>query len=400
MPSEHLEKIFHDVYHRKVELLLNGLRLTQQFIDEIRNYTPNFYRGRKGGAGPAGGRYFFFKETGSVVNVALWGPQSEHSYLELIGILGKNNNNLEYITCKIQNAQSKNSYSVDLIPIPTNYNEKRNLNSSFNKQIALIHGTSCLASTIIQKCRYWGEKTACAFCGIEYSLQEGATIEKKSSEQLIRAIRDARKFSLCNHITLTMGTLSKPDKGAENYIEIVSSIKKKYPNLPIHIQIEPFDDIDKLFILKKVGVDTIGVHLEIPNDQLRKNYCPGKSETSRSTYEKFWKKCIEIFGRGQVSTFVLLGFGENNQETIRYNTKLIKMGVIPNIMPVRYIMGTNLEYKPISLANLIEIYDSAAESLLNYQLDPHLNKAGCIRCMGCSAIIDAYDYHKVRHQNK
>ncbi len=384
------------IYHWKIVLLLNGLRITQKFLDKIQQYESDFNKGRKGGAGPAGGRYFMF-ENGSLANVALWGPQSEQSHLLLQDISGYNESNPQNLKCTILNTETQGKFILDLIPVPIKYNTSENLNGTTNKQIALVHGDNCLASTVVQKCRYWEENNACAFCGIEFSLQDGSTIEKKTPEQLIHAINSASEQNLCSHMTLTMGTLSKSDKGAEDYFEIVSKIKQQYPELPIHIQIEPFDDISKLNALKNAGVDTIGVHLEIPDDAIRKKYCPGKFATPREVYEKFWLEAVEVFGKGQVSTFIILGFGESVEDTISYMDYLVKLGVIPNIMPVRYILGTELDYKPINLHDLVRVYDSVAEAFLRYGLDPHNNKAGCIKCRGCSAIMDAYDYHKKTH---
>ncbi|MHA1109636.1 MAG: radical SAM protein [Promethearchaeota archaeon] len=393
------ENILKDIYHRKVNLLLNGLRITQKFLDTVKQFSEGeWVKGRKAGAGPAGGRYFLF-ENGSVANAGLWGSQSEQSYLLLEQVTGYSSKHPKNLVCTIRNTKTDTSFELELIPTPEEYNNAENLSGTINKQVALVHGANCLASTIVQKCRYWGEKKACAFCGIELSLNDNTTIEKKSSDQLLHAIFDASKQGLCDHMTLTMGTLTNEDKGAENYIEVVSSIKKKYPDLPIHIQIEPFDDIGRLADLKRSGVDTIGVHLEIPNDSLREKYCPGKFETPRSTYEEFWKKSVEIFGRAQVSTFILVGFGESVEELIEYCDTLIKIGVVPNVMPVRFIVGTGLEYYPTSYEDLIKLYDSIAFSFIKHKTDPHSNKAGCIRCMGCSAIIDAYDFHKTSHHN-
>ncbi|TFG19738.1 MAG: radical SAM protein [Promethearchaeota archaeon] len=388
-----------DIYLQKVDLLLSGLRITQKFLDTIKQYSDvEWQRGRKGGAGPAGGRYFLFKN-GSVVNAGLWGSQSEQSHLLLEDVRGYSTINPSNLIVTVRNSKINQIFEVELIPTPEKYNSGENLSGTVNKQIALVHGTTCLASTIVQKCRYWGEKKACAFCGIEFSLDDKTTIEKKSSEQLLHAISGATAQGLCDHMTLTMGTLSLEDKGAEKYIEIVLSIKKQYPNLPIHIQIEPFEDISKLMELKKAGVDTIGIHLEIPNDLLREKNCPGKFETPRSAYEEFWKKSVDIFGRTQVSTFILVGFGEPLEELIEYCDKLIEIGVVPNVMPVRHIVGTNLDYHPISYDDLVLLYDSIAFSFLKHNMDPRTNKAGCIRCMGCSAIIDAFDYHKNAHHN-
>lgn len=388
--SDFLKKI----YHRKVDLLINGLCIGEHFHESIAKFGTHFEKGRKGGAGPAGGRYFIF-ENDSPVNVSLWGSASEKSYLILEEAIRIDPKNERYIYCRIHNQNTDIDYDdIRLIPIPEEYNDGQNIDGLLNKQVALVHGTSCLASTIVQRCKYWRDGMQCAFCGIELSLNSGATIAKKSAEQLINSIKKARTMGMAEHMTLTSGTLEYGNKGIDNYIDIVSKIKKIYPEIPIHIQIEPVENIELLENLKNAGVNTIGIHLEIPNDELRKLYCPGKSVLSKNDFEKFWKEAIRVFGKAQVSTFILIGFDENIDELISYVDKIISWGVIPVIVPVRYIIGTKLDTKKNQLADTLKIYDAVGESFINYNLNPLKNIAGCVRCSGCSAIQDVYIYKK------
>lgn len=389
MSSEKLKVI----YLKKIDLLANGLKISEIFYESIKKFGVVFSKGRMGGAGPAGGRYFLF-ENESLVNVPLLGSKSEKSYLVLREIVREDPNKKGYYYCRILNEKTGESYDdLRLVPSPDEYNTTENEGGLLNKQIALVHGTSCLASTIVQKCKHWREGKQCQFCGIELNLKNGKTTKWKTAEQLIDAIESAKNYDLCDHITLTAGTLDTEDKGAENYIEVVSKIKNKFPDLPVHIQIEAFMDDTLLKRMKEVGVDTIGIHLEIPDDDLRKKYCPGKAETPREVFEDLWKKGVEIFGKGQVSTFILIGFDENIDKLIEYIDKIISWGVVPNIMPVRQILNTNLDVKLTNYEDMQRINSAAAESFIRHGLNPLKNKAGCIRCSGCSAINDAYKYY-------
>ncbi len=389
-------EILENIYHRKVELLLFGLKISDKFYNSVQKFNIEFNKGRKGGAGPAGGRYFIFNND-SVVNVPLWGSESEKSYLVLEEISHEDEKREGYFYCIIKNEKTGEFYkNIRLIPLPIKYNNQENLNDTINKQIALVHGTSCLASTIVQRCVYWKEGKQCNFCGIELSLKDKATIGKKTGEQLVSAIKSAKEENFCEHMTLTSGTLNTPDKGAKYYIKVVKEIKKNFPNLPIHIQIEPFEPIELLKELKISGVDTIGIHFEIINDKLRSIHCPGKFKISKSTFEKFWQKSVEIFGEGQVSTFILVGFEEKIQEVTKYIEKIISLGVIPFIVPVRSIPGTKLIKKPIIKEEIIKIYDSVSNILLKYGLNPLVNKAGCVKCGGCSALFDAYNFNYLK----
>ncbi|GAJ25050.1 unnamed protein product, partial [marine sediment metagenome] len=181
--------------------------------------------------------------------------------------------------------------------------------------------------------RFWACGEACKFCGIELSLESGATIEEKNAQQMSEVIAVAKKEGRCNHMTLTSGTDENIDKGAKRYIELLKGIRKNYPNLPLHVQIEPLEDLSYINELKEAGADTIGIHLEVLNQNIRDSITPGKSRISYESYEKNWKHALEIFGKNQVSSYLLTGFGESPDDFILDTEKIISLGVIPFITP-------------------------------------------------------------------
>jgi hypothetical protein len=90
-----------------------------------------------------------------------------------------------------------------------------------------------------------------------------------------------------------------------------------------------------------------------------------------------------------VETFILTGFGESHQDLMANLEKLIAIGVIPFITPVRSIPGLK-DLPPTDTADLVKLYLEAAKSMKAYGINPLKNKAGCVRCGGCSAINEAY----------
>jgi radical SAM protein (TIGR04043 family) len=257
------------------------------------------------------------------------------------------------------------------------------------KKIALVHGLDCLSSTIYQKCIYWACGQACAFCGLELSLQNNTTIEEKNYKQMIEVINQAKREGRCNHMTLTSGTDETDDKGAKRYGEMLKGIKNKYPDLPLHVQIEPLKDLTYLDELKDSGADTIGIHLELLDPDLRQEFTPGKYSLSYGLFEKNWKHALKIFGANQVDSFILTGFGESEKEFLRDIEPIISLGVIPFITPVRSIPGK--KSMPFTDHNaLIQLYRKTALLMKKYDVNPLENKAGCVRCGGCSAINEAY----------
>jgi len=257
------------------------------------------------------------------------------------------------------------------------------------KKIALVHGIDCLASTIYQKCVYWACGEACTFCGIEVSLQSNATIEEKTAAQMSEVITAAKKEGRCSHMTLTSGTDETIDKGANRYIELLKGVKKSHPDIPIHVQIEALEDLEYINKLKEAGADTIGIHIEVLNEKIRRDITPGKYHLSYNTFERNWKHAIDVFGKNQVSSYILTGFGESTSDFLEDIEKIISIGVIPYITPVRSIPGKK-DLPITNFKDLIEIYRKSAVLMKQYGVNPLENRAGCVRCGGCSAIKEAY----------
>ena len=366
---------------KKTEILCKGLYLDENLIDHYRNQGIEISYGRKGGAGPLGGRYFLF-DNQTIVNAALWNdPQksnllikeSRDGYFEIYDV----NDKIEHSKLKlVQNPlyYSPEYKTSDGIPM---------------KKIALVHGIDCLSSTIYQKCVYHGCGEGCKFCGIELSLENDATIEEKNYTQMSEVIAAAKKEGRCNHMTLTSGTDESRDKGAKRYIELLKGVKNNYPTLPLHVQIEPLEELSYIDELRNAGADTIGIHLEVLDQHIRDIITPGKSRITHELYEKNWKHALEVFGNNQVSSYLLTGFGETPEDFILEAEKVISLGVIPYITPVRSIPG--IKDLPASNPNImVEIYSKAAKLMKKYDVNPLKSKAGCVRCGGCSAINDAY----------
>ena len=369
------------VFEKKTELLAKGLYLDENLRNDYLKEGIDLNFGRKGGAGPLGGRYFLFEDN-TLVNVVLW-DNPQQSNLNLTEKEG------EYFSIR-DNLINEKSFKLKLVPNPQYYQPTYLTSDGIPmKKIALVHGIDCLSSTIYQKCVYWACGEACKFCGVELSLNDNSTILEKSALQMNEVIKVAKEEGRCSHMTLTSGTDKNPDKGAKRYVEMLKGIKKENPDLPLHVQIEPMENLSYIDELKNAGADTIGIHIETLNEDIRKQITPGKSHISRDMFEINWNHALEIFGKNQVETFILTGFGESIEEITREIEKIVSIGVIPFITPVRSIPGRK-DLPKSDVDNLKKIYMKAAESMKSMGVNPLEHKAGCVKCGGCSAITEAY----------
>lgn len=330
---------------------------------------------RKGGAGPAEGITIILN--GRPVSVPTSGSfiaQSPYSIRSENGTNSLFKNGSPLIKVKIPD-------------LPHYYSLKTWDGIPYNK-IALLHGVDCLASTIFQNCIYWNSPKRCTFCGIELSLNTNKTTVKKSPQQLLEVAKAALKLDRAQHITLTTGT--QADSSDElHYLATCCSFIKSETNLPIHVQFMPPANLKLLDILKKSGVDTVGIHIESFDFSILKRVAPGKAELGLNTYLKTWKEAVDLFGKNQVSSFVIVGLGEKKKSLIEGSAQLCELGVYPFILPLRPIPGTPFATsKPPDPLEIISIYQQVAPLLKSYGLSWRNSKAGCVRCGACSALSD------------
>ena len=100
-------------------------------------------------------------------------------------------------------------------------------------------------------------------------------------------------------------------------------------DLPIQAQCEPPDDDRWFQRLADSGVVSLGMHLEAVTDEVRQRIMPGKAEVPLSRYFEAFSAAVEVFGRGQVSTYILAGLGDSETAISEMSERLCAHGRVP-----------------------------------------------------------------------
>ncbi|MEW6473640.1 MAG: MSMEG_0568 family radical SAM protein [Actinomycetota bacterium] len=252
-------------------------------------------------------------------------------------------------------------------------------------KIALLHLDS-LASTVLQTCAYWGNDDQCAFCGIGLSLAAGRTVAKKRPRDLAEVAVAARDLDGAVDATLTTGSTSAPDKGAL-YVARCGAAVKEAAGLPVEVQFEPPDDLDVIDRVADMGIDSVGIHVESFDPVVLARIAPAKARTGIEGYFAAWERAVARFGEGQVSTYVILGMGEDPEVTVEGCRRAIDIGVYPFIVPLRPIAGSLLEDTlPPSPEYMESVYRRVVPYLQARGIGAAGATAGCARCQACSAL--------------
>lgn len=253
--------------------------------------------------------------------------------------------------------------------------------------IATLHGRDVLATTVLQTCiRYESRRKACRFCSIGQSLEAGRTIARKTPAQLAEVARAAVELDGVRHMVMTTGTPPGEDRGAAVLCESAQAIRAAV-DLPLQGQCEPPEDFGWFVRMRDAGIDTLGMHLEVVTPALREQIMPGKASVPVERYMEAFEAAVGVFGRGQVSTYLLAGLGDSADTLIGTGRRLIEMGVYPFVVPFVPIRGTPLEDHPApSPAFMAEVLAPLAEALGQAGFGASDIKAGCGRCAACSSL--------------
>lgn len=254
-------------------------------------------------------------------------------------------------------------------------------------KIATLHGRDVLATTVLQTCiRYQSRTKTCQFCAIGQSLAAGRTVERKSPSQLAEVAKAAVELDGVKHMVMTTGTPAGNDRGAAILAESAFAVKAAV-NLPIQGQCEPPDDDSWFQRMKDAGIDTLGMHLEAVTPKVRQRIMPGKAQVSLERYFSAFEAAVQVFGRGQVSTFILAGLGDTQEAILAICRRLVSTGVYPFVVPFIPIAGTPLEsHATPPSAFMHGILQPLAQILREAKLLSGDVKAGCAKCGACSAL--------------
>ena len=253
--------------------------------------------------------------------------------------------------------------------------------------IATLHGADVLATTVLQTCiRYQSRTRTCQFCAIGQSLAAGRTIAHKTPEQLAEVALAAVRLDGVKHMVMTTGTPPTPDRGARVLVDSARAIRAAV-DLPIQAQCEP-PDTDAWFArMRDAGVDTLGMHLEAVSPAVRDRIMPGKASVPLARYMESFAAAVDVFGRGQVSTYILAGLGDTREDILAMCEALLALGVYPFVVPFVPISGTPLEDHPAPSPEFMRaVLQPLGEMVSEAKLRSSDIKAGCGKCGACSSL--------------
>jgi biotin synthase-related radical SAM superfamily protein len=216
-----------------------------------------------------------------------------------------------------------------------------------------------------------------------------ATARVELPEQLAEVALAAVRLDGVRQLVMTTATSNGRDRGARHLARCVAAIRDVLPDLPIEVQIEPPVDLVWIRRLHGAGARAIGIHAESLDEEVRRRWTPGRAPMPLARYEEAWTEAVLVFGRNRVSTYLLIGLGEDPDELVEGARRLIAMGVYPFVVPYRPLAGRLAHAHGVPAPNheiVADVTDRVGRALRNAGMRGADQAAGCAACGACSPL--------------
>ena len=178
--------------------------------------------------------------------------------------------------------------------------------------------------------------------------------------------------------------LNYPDVFSDLF-SIVKALKNRSA-IPVSVSCQPLN-VENIRLLARSGVDRIGVALDAATETLF-NQLKGSGASGPYTWSEEWRllaDAIEIFGKGNVSTHLIVGLGESERDMVWTIQECVDMGVLPALFAFTPIRGTVLETRlppPVDSYRRVQLARFLIVSGLTHFRDMCFDGAGRIRNFG------------------
>ncbi len=223
----------------------------------------------------------------------------------------------------------------------------------------------------------------CLFCSSP-NLKVNAT-DSLDGRKIASMIRECK--NPIRSIALTSGVNGSIRDSAERMIDCVSYLRGEFPEMPIGV--EPYlDDAELIDRLHEAGATEIKINIETATDSLFRTFCPS---LDRDVIFDMLAHAVEVFGRGKVSSNIIVGLGESDEDLKDIMQRLCSMGVTPTVRGLRInddikddLQRNGIEEQP-SPDRLMAVSRIQKSLMEEYGLKNTFDTM-CLRCTCCDLV--------------
>lgn len=216
----------------------------------------------------------------------------------------------------------------------------------------------------------------CKFCAVP-KLQG----KIKSVEEVIAIVEKAHAAGQLQVIALTSGIAKSAEDEIDRVVKVAEALKKYH--VPIGVSVYPAKNASQR--LKDAGVTEVKYNVETMDREIFNRVCTGRKGLSLDYMLDSLREAVQIFGRNHVTSNIIIGLGETDENVRDGVEYLARMGVIPILRPITlspYRVGELVATRP-NAERLLKLAAMTREILKKYGLRVDLAETICLPCTGC-----------------
>lgn len=227
----------------------------------------------------------------------------------------------------------------------------------------------------------------CKFCATPKL--EGAITKNLTDAKIIEMIHDASHKPGFESVSFTSGVSGTPAMTVKRMAGLVSATRMLLPKIPIGV--EPYATRpDEVESLKEAGADEIKLNIESFDRDIFEKVCPRRD---LDTIMHMIIHASEVFGRNKVSSNIIFGLGESDDNVLEGVTVLANAGAVANLRSLRRSEYNLPELEtalgpltPVSADRMLLLAEKEKTILLSHGLSTLSFKTMCHACLSCDVV--------------
>jgi recombinational DNA repair protein RecR len=262
---------------------------------------------------------------------------------------------------------SKNNKEICEVRWPTrpDFYDKKTRSGELMKKVASMRGDCGLRVCFDNACTYFSKGEQCKFCNIVPARQRNRdhVVTIKEAEDIYDVVKEAIIDNpVCSHLAMTAGAAK--DDGLGNLPQILDRLKplldEKY--FPVVTAITATRNKEETELLCSTGISSVAFNLEIWDEKLFHEICPGKTRRiGRERWIESLKEARDLLKPARALSSFVVGL-EPKESVLAGIDYLSSEGIFPIMSPFIPMVGTEYEGKESPNADWVwDVHEKATD---------------------------------------
>ncbi len=227
----------------------------------------------------------------------------------------------------------------------------------------------------------------CAYC--TSPVLDPSMDKHLSTDSIMEMMEESESQYDVKAVSLTSGVVGDVDSTVARFIDVVKSVRSKYPDMPIGV--EPYvSSREHIQMLKDAGADEIKLNLETPRRDIFSKACPDLN------FDDIWAllaDAVDIFGRGRVISNIIYGMGETDADLDMAMERMCRMGVLPGLRALRVndlnrtrLVKAGIRSEPVSPERALRLAEMQKRVMNRHGLTTETSITMCFECKCCDIV--------------